>query len=197
MRVERILVQIWAQCRRRIHVVRVTAGMAAVQGLARVGRLSLTAIGRGIGGKTRPKHSIKRMDRLLSNPHLSVDRKVFFAAIGAQLLTGVTRPIVVIDWTKLVGNFHALVAAVPFFGRALPIYVEVHREKFLGNAKVEARFLRALRAILPTGSRPIVISDAGFRGPFFSTVTELGWHFVGRIRGSASMRHSAGYVTTK
>ena len=39
-----------------------------------------------------------------------------------------------------------------------------------------------LQSILPEGCRPIVVSDAGFRGPWFRDVEALGWDWVGRIR---------------
>jgi hypothetical protein len=33
-----------------------------------------------------------------------------------------------------------------------------------------------------------VVSDAGFHGDFFRTVSSLGWDFIGRIRGTAQLR---------
>jgi hypothetical protein len=40
-----------------------------------------------------------------------------------------------------------------------------------------------LRAILPENCQPTVVTDAGFKGPFFDEILNLGWNFVGRIRG--------------
>jgi len=197
MRVERILGEIWTRCRDQIHVVRVAAVLAAVEGLLRVARLSVTAVGRGIVNGARPKHGIKRIDRLLSNPHLYRDRRTVFSAIAAQLLVGIDRPVILVDWTDLVGGFQGLVAAVPFSGRALPIYAEVHEKKLLGNSRIEAQFLQMLKSLLPLGCRPIVVTNAGFRGPQFCSVTALGWDFVGRLRGSVSMRDADGQVTSK
>src|SRR6185503_1270197 len=81
--------------------------------------------------------------------------------------------------------------AVPIGGRALPIYAEVHPEELLGNSKVQGRFLKALQAVLPIGCRPIVVTDAGFHGPFFRDVRALGWDFVGRVRGTATVRRQS------
>jgi hypothetical protein len=36
--------------------------------------------------------------------------------------------------------------------------------------------------ILPDGCQPIIVTDAGFRGPWFREVESYGWHWVGRIR---------------
>jgi hypothetical protein len=89
-------------------------------------------------------------------------------------------------------GFHGLVAAIPIGGRALPIYLEVHPESRLGDNRVQARFLRALRDILPSSARPIIVTDAGFHGPFFRAVAKLGWDFVGRVRGTAKLRFPSG-----
>jgi hypothetical protein len=83
------------------------------------------------------------------------------------------------------GKHEVLVAAAPIGGRALPIYLEVHPQKKLGNAAVEDRFLKALSQVLPAGCVPTVVSDAGYKGPFFDSVVAQNWHFVGRVRGTA------------
>jgi hypothetical protein len=53
----------------------------------------------------------------------------------------------------------------------------------LGNPVVHREFLRRLAEILPAGSRPIVMTDAGFHSPWFKAVTERGWEFIGRVQG--------------
>src|SRR5260370_30305157 len=115
------------------------------------------------------------------------ERWLYFQALALKLIGDCQRPVVLLDWTKVVGNFHALVAAVPADGRALTFYEEVHPEKRLGNPHVQARFLRRLREVLPSGSRPIIVTDAGFRGPFFHAIEALGWDFVGRLRSNTQM----------
>ncbi|AQS36437.1 hypothetical protein Sps_01268 [Shewanella psychrophila] len=44
--------------------------MVSTESLLDGNQLSLTQLGRNIQGKVRAKHSIKRIDRLLGNPHL-------------------------------------------------------------------------------------------------------------------------------
>jgi hypothetical protein len=36
--------------------------------------------------------------------------------------------------------------------------------------------------MLPPDCRPVIITDAGFRTPWFKQVKALGWDWVGRIR---------------
>ncbi len=192
MRVGRILRQVCRDCLPSVHAARFAAIAAVVEAITTAGRVVPAAIGRSIGGRTRPKHSIKRVDRLLGNPHVLAQRWVIFASVARWLLRNVPRPIILVDWTKVAEGYWALWAAVPLGGRALPIFHEVHPERRLGDERVQARFLRSLRDVLPDSARPIVVTDAGFHGPFFRAVLKLGWDFVGRIRGTAKLRFPSG-----
>jgi len=201
MRVASIVREVCSNCRLKIHAVRFAAVVAVVETLVQVGRLSLSALGRGMSGPTAPKHSIKRVDRLLGNRHLWTERWLLFSSVTWCVLRGGpwrrhrairSRPVIVVDWTHTVGNLRALVAAVPIGGRALTLYFEVHPERRLGNTNVQTRFLRALRDLLPPGCRPVIVTDAGFHGPFFREVLKLGWDFVGRLRGTATAQPIAG-----
>jgi hypothetical protein len=196
MRVAKMVRELVGSCSSVVHAVRVTAVTALVEGIVGGGRLSPATIGRLLPGKALPKHSIKRVDRLLGNPKMVGDRLFFFLAIAHRLLRGCIRPVILVDWTQA-GDHVALVAAVPVGGRAVPIYVEVHELKKLGNAAVEKRFLAGLKAIVPTECRSVIVSDAGFKGPFFQAVLEQGWDFLGRIRGTTKAVSSAGEKISK
>lgn len=195
MRVGTIVRRICAGCVARVHVVRLAALVAVVEAVTRASRLSVVAVGRMVRGQAQPKHSIKRVDRLLSNPHLQAERWLIFQGIARRLVGDVQRPVIVMDWTAVVEGFSALVAAVPIGGRALTIYEEVHPERQNNKPHVQAQFLRSLRDILPPGCRPIVVVDAGFKGPFFREVERLGWDFVGRERQHACIKLPSGRWT--
>jgi hypothetical protein len=185
-------------CSEGIHSARLAAVVKVTEGVIRGGRLCPATIGRNLPGTAKPKHGIKCVDRLLGNVHAAKDRLFIFLALAHRMLRGCDRPVVLVDWTHAGQMQNALVAAVPIGGRALPIYLEVHPETELGNAAVEARFLCALKAILPPECRPIVVSDAGFKGPFFQEVLELGWDFLGRVRGTAkAVSHDSGQTISK
>jgi hypothetical protein len=187
MRVELIVRQVLSEIAGSIHKARLRALIATVAAVVRVGRLSVSAIGRAAPWASRPKHAIKRVDRLLSNGHLRMECAAVFGALCEWMVAGTKRPVLLVDWTKVTDGFHALVAAVPVSGRAMPIYLEVHPERVQGQPRIEARFLRRLARLLPDGARPVVVSDAGFRGPFFRAVVERGWDFVGRVRGTTNV----------
>lgn len=185
MRVGAMVRQLVVGCRGIVHAKRLAALVKVVEGIISGSRLSPASIGRNLPGRTRPKHGIKCVDRLLSNARLQRERRLVFASLAHHLLAGCLQPIILIDWTQVAGTHVALVAAVPIGGRALPIYIEVHPLKKLSNAAVERRFLRVLsKAVVPSLCRPVVVSDAGFKGPFFEDVRRLGWDFLGRVRGT-------------
>ena len=196
MRVVDMVRELVGRCSTVVHAVRAAAVTALVEGIIRAGRLTPATIGRLLPGSL-PKHGIKRVDRLLGNPKMVGDRQFFFLAIAHRLLWGCARPVILVDWTEAGGGHVALVAAVPIGGRALPIYIEVHPLKKLGRAAVKKRFLCSLKAITPAGCRSVIVSDAGFKGPFFQAVLDQGWDFVGRIRGTTKAISSVGEIISK
>lgn len=197
MRVEGMVRQLVSKCGDEVHERRLTAVVKVVGGIIDGGRLVPATVGRSLPGKARPKHGIKCVDRLLGSPRMAMDRWLFYRALAQSLLAGCTRTTVLVDWTQVGETDVALVAAVPIGGRALPIYSEVHPVKKLGNVGVETRFLQALKATVPTECHCIVVSDAGFKGPFFQAVRRLGWDFLGRVRGTTKAVLPSGEVISK
>ena len=173
---------------KKIHSRRLDALFVAIEALFLGGRLSLTALGRNCAGPVAQRHQIKRIDRLLGNQRLHGELPAVFGAVAQLLLRTLTRPLLLVDWTQVGERQWALVAAVAVSGRALPIYVEVHRERLLANRRVERRFLKALARLLPSHCRPVIVTDAGFRNPWFLAVRELGWDFVGRLGKNVKTR---------
>jgi hypothetical protein len=171
-----------------IHARRVGAVFAVVAALLRGGRLPLSALGRAVATHSKVKHGIKRVDRLLGND--AIVPAVFYRAISSQVVK-VARPIILVDWSEAGDGLCMLAAAVPLAGRALVVYSETHPERRLSSPRVESAFLLALRTVLPSECRPIIVTDAGFRRPFFLRVRKLGWDFVGRIRNAVMLRASS------
>jgi hypothetical protein len=75
-----------------IHITRLRAMLAAIQALTTGAQATVTSLGRGLAGPTFIKHKIKRIDRLLSNPHLYRERHFIYRALTRQLLTHYPRP---------------------------------------------------------------------------------------------------------
>ena len=59
---------------------------------------------------------------------------------------------------------------------------EIHPERRKNSPRVEWAFLKRLKALLPSDVKPIIVTDAGFRTPWFRSIARLGWDYVGRVR---------------
>jgi hypothetical protein len=167
-----------------IHAVRRTAVVAVVEALVLGGKLTLTHLGRNLRSSAFVKHSIKRVDRLLGNAHLHEERLAIYQALARWLLAATPRPILLIDWSDCMPGHRWLMlrAAVPLGGRALPVYEEVHPLERYNSPRTHRSFLRHLRAVVPATCSPILVTDAGFRGPWFREVERYGWDWIGRVR---------------
>jgi hypothetical protein len=165
-----------------MHRCRAASLTAVVGGLLRGGRLTLSHLGRALCGASHTKHKIKRVDRLLGNSHLHREHTAIYRALAQWLLRGVEQPVIVVDWSDCAPGHKWLMlsAALAVRGRAIPLYEEVHRLSSYNSPRTHRRFLKALKGVLPTDCQPILITDAGFRGPWFRAVEKLGWDWVGR-----------------
>lgn len=185
MQTDRIVTQVIQCCLPHMHAALWKAlhdaAVASVMGKP----LALTALALGTPRNTCLRHRIKCIDRLLGNVHLQSCRHALYAAIARQWLAGLPQLLIVVDWSSLTADmeWHWLRASVVVEGRSVTLYEEVHPRKRLGNLVVHRRFLDRLAQCLPASKKPpIVMTDAGFRNPWFRLVARQGWHWIGRIR---------------
>ncbi|MEL0638972.1 transposase, partial [Marinomonas sp. TI.3.20] len=74
-------------------------------------------------------------------------------------------------------------AVVAFQGRPFTLYEEVHGIKTKEKPKTHKYFLSTLKSLLPKEkTKPIIVTDAGFKMPWIELVKSLGWDYVGRVR---------------
>jgi hypothetical protein len=192
MRATGILRSVLRKSRIIVHAARLKAVYFAVEALLNGGKLSLSSLGRAARTWVAPKHSIKRIDRLLGNRKLHGELQLFFKAITRALINGGSRPVILLDWTKIeYGKFSALTAAVPFAGRAMPILWAVYEDSKWGNREVHLQFLESLSTMLPKNCQPILVTDAGFQNTWFEMVLPFGWDWVGRV-GDSKIRQLPG-----
>jgi hypothetical protein len=173
-----------------MHRARQNALVKVVDGLLLGAKATLAELGRGLRNNVLEKHNIKCADRLVGNPRLWSERLAIYEALAGWLLSSVERPWIIVDWSdvELGHEYLLLKAVVPVGGRGLTIYEEVHPLKRYNSPKTHRRFLERLAAVVPEGCRPIIISDAGFRGPWFRAVEALGWDWIGRVRNVVKYR---------
>lgn len=184
-----------------IHALRRAVLVAAVCAVMAGHFLSLTRLARGLCHQGRLKAAIKRIDRFLGHERIKRETE----AAGAALLNRLCQlgaPIVIaLDWSASSpgGTFVELRAAVTCagMGRALTVYQEVFEQKQLGSGRIERALLRKLHGWVPAGIEVIVITDAGFRRPWFREVQRLGWAWIGRVRRGVCLAQSSGAQPTR
>jgi len=144
----------------------------------------VTSIGRGINSQAKEKHRIKQADRLLSNRHLQQESFSIYTALSRFVLGSNKSPVILIDWSDLDEyKRHFLIrATLASQGRGICLYEEVHTLKTKEKPEIHRLFLSRLASLLPKNCNPIIVTDAGFKTPWFRAVLELGWNFVGRTR---------------
>lgn len=166
-----------------MHALRRRVLLKAAEALIAGRRLTLMDVARSWPGAERVRAPLKALDRLLGNRHLHAERERIYSGM-ARWLVRTSRPIIVIDWSDLKadGSWFLLRAAVPIGGRTLPVLDLVFPAGQQGTPKAEKHFLERLKCILPADACPILVTDAGFRTPWFRAVSAMGWLWLGRLR---------------
>lgn len=172
-----------------MHKARFLAVGAAVQSLMQNGQCTVTAIGRGFDSKTSEKHSIKRADRLLKNEALQAETPLIYAAITRLLLQG-KQPLILVDWSNAdtEKRHHILRASLALEGRPLTLHQVVVPMDEYTCPHVHKAFLHRLKQVLPANFKPVIITDAGFKVPWFKQIRKLGWHYIARVRGNQTLQ---------
>ncbi|WP_394203414.1 IS4 family transposase [Shewanella waksmanii] len=167
-----------------MHKTRRQSLFAAIQSSMNGAALSITGLGREINSKTLEKHKIKRVDRLCSNGNLHRDIAFIYTRMAYLLVGKIKQPIIHIDWSDLdERKQHFLIrASLAAQGRSLTLYEEVHLLNKKEKSKTHLLFMQRLKAMLPIGCKPIIVTDAGFRIPWFRQIQSLNWDYVGRFR---------------
>ena len=169
-----------------IHAARRELWCAAVSAVMGGHLLSLSRLARGLMGQSTQRAALKRVDRLMGNQRIGQEAKVVGAALLRTLCRSGQPLVIAVDWSQVApdGVFVELraVATRIGMGRGLTIYQQVYPESKLGNGGVERALLKTLHGWMPAGIPVIIVTDAGFRRPWFTQIERLGWSWIGRIR---------------
>lgn len=162
---------------------------ALVLAFLKAANVSIAAIGRAIESMTKPKHSIKRVDRFLGNPrlHLSAFAEGLVRMICAQLAN--ERLLLALDWTELHDGCHqTLVLALIAGGRAVPVLwrtVPKHTDETT-RTQVELSMLEEFAKLKPSSCQAIIVADRGFEKiELFKKARRLGLNFIVRLKQKA------------
>jgi hypothetical protein len=169
-----------------IHAARRGLWCAAVMSVMSGQWLSLSRLARGIMGAGNLKAALKRVDRLIGCARIGSEAHFIGAALVRQLCSRTQPVVIAVDWSAVApgGKFVELRASLVHagMGRGLTIYQRIYPGSKLCNANCESALLRTLREWMPAGSQVIIVTDAGFRRPWFAEIERLDWMWVGRIR---------------
>ena len=167
-----------------IHKSRFKLLLTMIETLINVKSMTLTGLARGVMRPIQERSAIRMVDRFLGNHFFQKENSIIFKAIIHFTIGNKAKPEIIIDWSKVPNEEeYILRAALVATGRAITLYEEVHPKKKVGNALIQKKFLKQLRSLLPPNCiKPIIITDAGFKTPWFKEVQKLEWDFVGRVR---------------
>ena len=167
-----------------VHKTRLQNLLDACKTAIQSNKLYLTGLGRELSNKNKTCSNIQKIDRLLGNLHLQKEQNDFYKVMFSYLIQDNSTPWLHVDWTCIsaVTNLYVLRASLSMTGRSIVIYEECHPKKKENNHATHKAFLNQLKKLLPPSVQPIIVTDAGFRGPWFQHILDLGWNFVGRLR---------------
>lgn len=172
-----------------VHKKRLSNLTAACEATIGSNTLYLTGLGRALINSNKESSNIQKIDRLLGNGSLQAERDSFYQVMISKIIRNTMRPWIHIDWTCInsVTNLYALRASLSMPGRSIVIYEACFPKKKENNHATHKAFLNKLKTLLPESTRPIIVTDAGFRAIWFAHVLQLGWDFVGRLRNKNSV----------
>jgi hypothetical protein len=194
MRVMKILHDLFETCRLLIDLRSLHTLFSSVEALTRCRKLTIAGLGRSLIRNCAVKHKIKAVDRLFGNIKIQKNLFCFYNQMLNKIIANNLRQIIIVDWSGLTpcGKFYFLEASAPMGGRALAILKTTFELKDYGTKSAHKKFLKKLKSMLPKNCRPIVLTDSGFKNPWFKLVLSLGWDYVGRIRGLTQYKNMDG-----
>jgi hypothetical protein len=168
----------------QVHQTRLNSLMTLSSTAVSGNKLNLTGLGRSISNTNKECSNIQKVDRLLGNGHLQAERTLFYKVMLSHIMKSATSPWIHIDWTCInsTTNLYVLRASLSMKGRSIVVWEECHPKKKENNHATHKEFLNKLKSLLAPGVKPVIVTDAGFRAPWFAYILKLGWDFVGRLR---------------
>ena len=178
-----------------IHTKRVASLANATLGVMTGASLGVAVIGKSLAQARGllPKHAVKQVDRLLSNPR--IEAWDVFASWVPEMVGARLDVVVAMDWTDYDADGQATLALklVTRHGRATPlVWLSVHKDD-LKDARndYEDASLRRLAEVLPAGVTATIL--AGFADTkLFEFLTELGFGYVIRLKGNTKVSAADG-----
>jgi hypothetical protein len=180
-----------------LHAKRVSSLACGVLGVMTSASLAVSVIGQALAqarGKAG-KHSIKQVDRLLSNQGIDVRALL---PLWIKETVGARRELVIaMDWTDFDADDQTTLvfSLVTKHGRATPLlWFSLFKAELTGKRNdIEDMCLSRLKEALSDGTKVTILADRGFGdAKLFGFLAELGFAYVIRFRGGTFVTASDG-----
>lgn len=152
----------------------------------------MSKITRGFNREKIYKHQLKRFWRFLSNPRIKPERLMgFWIVFCLHKFCPEKTVVVALDWTTLPGNIQCLMLALPYHGRAIPLYWQMIPQWEIKDSqnKIEERLLAKFFHLLPGNKQPLLTADRGFgRASLVQFLLHKKVLFVIRVRGDVRVK---------
>lgn len=163
--------------------------------MAAIGHCHSGRVATAVPGPARVASSRRRLERTLANPRLRPDR--VFAGLARSVADRMAgRPILLIlDETHNGRRLACLKLSVAYRKRAIPIAAACYRRDRPPRPmpRLIGRLLRRAARALPADADVTLLTDRGLTWPaVLDACTALGWHFVGRVKGTTRLRRGDG-----
>jgi hypothetical protein len=170
-----------------LHAQRVASLSDGVDGVLHAASLGVRAIGHGlaVANGLAPRHAIKQVDRLLSNPKLMREE---VARCWVRFVVAERKELFVnFDWTAFEDSDQAMIVlgTQTEHGRSTPLVWKTvtHSELKDQRHAHEDELLGLLTDVLPKGVRVTVVADRGFSdSKLYRFLKELGFEYIIRFR---------------
>jgi hypothetical protein len=176
----------------KIHKKRVTSLIEMASSLLNGGSLTVSSLGRHLSGEALEKSRIHRADAIIGNGLLGRDKLLISKALVEQFFHQRATLYVLIDGSGCCSKERFILQASianSGLGRSQPIHSIVYANGGQAHVDAQDRLLKELQFIFSgLKSRIVLITDAGFYSTWFNKVREIGWHYVGRVRGRVKIK---------
>ncbi len=181
-----------------VHAQRLASLTDGVDGVLHAASLGVRAIGQGlaVAQGLAPRHAIKQVDRLLSNPKLAM-AQVF--GCWVPFVVGERREIFVnFDWTEFedADQCTIVLGMQTAHGRSTPLVWKTVTRSQLKEQRNdhEDDLLVEFAAVVPKHVRVTVVADRGFSDSklYHFLTTELRFDYIIRFRGNMYVEDAAG-----
>lgn len=181
-----------------LHAKRVLSLSNGVVGTLHAAVMSVHAIGHGLAAANNldVRHSVKQVDRLLSNR--GVDVSELMSSWVPFVLAQRKEIVVALDWTDFHQDGHSSIMAhlITSHGRATPLVWKTAPKATITDGErndLEDEALMRLHQVVPADVSVTILADRGFGDiKLYEYLDRIGWNYIIRFRGSIHVTDAAG-----